>query len=317
MNSTEDKNENDTLDENENDFDTQELPFSKRPKTTIERVTANATPINAASKSAAASHDVDDSDSDEDNDVPLATLFGKKTGAASHPVVLNDSIDEGIQVPKIDNGAAVTTSAGAPSDPIVLDDSTDQGDEACETNADIDTAAEFPPAALSDNACFICGSNLKNLSTGLKGRLNHLKRCSKKHGVTARDVKLNDDSEIFVPPEHDERATSASANNNDNSWHAGAATDLALANHGCKGGGHKENKANRKQAATKSASKQTTMGNFFQMPVRSLNNALLAGARRMSKSTELLIAKKSSSDNNGPKGGKRKRVDYSQVRFVV
>jgi hypothetical protein len=72
---------------------------------------------------------------------------------------------------------------------------------------------------------------------------------------------------------------------------------------------------NQKLPASKSATKQTTMGNFFQMPVRSLNNVLLAGARRMAKSTELLTAKKSSGGNNASNGGKRKRVDYSKVRY--
>ena len=162
--------------------------------------------------------------------------------------------------------------------------------------------AEFPTKALSDDACFICGSDLKNLSTGLKGRLNHLKRCAKKYGVSARDVKLNDDSELFVVGGYAKPA----ANDDDNSflaqeWHEDAATDLALANHD-QGSSfiHDENIANQKMpATTKSATKQTTMGNFFKMPVRSLNNVLLAGAKRVAKSTELLTANKNADGSNG------------------
>lgn len=42
--------------------------------------------------------------------------------------------------------------------------------------------------------CLICGISL----VGRKHRLDHIKRCSKKHGITARDVCLNDDEELFT-----------------------------------------------------------------------------------------------------------------------
>lgn len=272
--------------------------------------------------SVASDDDDDDSDSDDsDVDIPLASLFGKKSNEA--PVVLNDSSEERAAVAggRTPTDARIVSSKpdrtlcssiGAASDPIVLDSSQESCGGNGEDEDDNLATTAFPPTALSDDACFICGSDLKNLSTGLKGRLNHLKRCSKKHGVTARDVKLNDDSELFVSDAKPAATESDLGNNKE--WHAGAATDLALANHGGANKRHKENVINQKLPASKSATKQTTMGNFFQMPVRSLNNVLLAGARRMAKSTELLTAKKSAGGNNASNGGKRKRVDYSKVR---
>jgi hypothetical protein len=290
--------------------------------------------------------DSSDSDDDSDNDVPLANIF-KKAGAATDPIVLDDSIDEREQATTnndiarnddeacksgkvkdpiaqddcIEEGDQAWMSSkpnGAATEPIVLNDSIDEGDQA--TSNDNDTTL-FPPTALSDTVCFICGYELKNLSTGLKGRLNHLKRCSKKHGVSARDVKLNDDSELFVekPATASETATNDNNLNTDenDSWHDDAAIDLALATH-CESSAarQKENVANQKQPA-KPASKQTTMGNFFQIPVRSLNNVLLAGARRMAKTTELLSAPTKSGDAKASKGGFQKRKDYSKVRSLL
>jgi hypothetical protein len=55
-------------------------------------------------------------------------------------------------------------------------------------------------------ACFICGASLLAIQN-LKGRLAHLKRCSKKNGVSAKDIRWNDDHELFI-------GASSSANSN-------------------------------------------------------------------------------------------------------
>jgi hypothetical protein len=218
--------------------------------------------------------------SDSEEDVPLAILFGKTVAAASDPVVLDyDNYD---------------------------DDEDDDDDD--DSNDEIPV---FPPSALGDNICFICGADFSNLSTGLKGRSNHLKRCSKKHGVSARDIKLNDDAEDFVT----EPAAAASSTNDNNpyvrkddTWHAGADVDLALASH-----------IDITDACVNTPMplrKQTTISNFFQMPVRSLNNVLLAGARRVAKSANMLSARTNSKDTKAARRGgfqKRKRVDYSKL----
>lgn len=258
---------------------TSEMPWVKRLKptpTSGDEVHCDTASPNVARKTAspaASSTPETWNSSDSEDDVPLATLFGKKVGAASDPIVLID----------------------------------DQGNETDQSSDE----PVFPPSVLSDNICFICGSDFSSLSTGLKGRLNHLKRCSKKHGVSARDVKLNDDAEDFVIKP---TAPAPSANDNnpylrkDDAWHAGADVDLALANHG--------DVTDAPGEAAMPPSKQTTLNNFFQMPVRSLNNVLLAGARRVAKSTNVLSARMNTKYTKTASSGgiqKRKRVDYSNL----
>jgi hypothetical protein len=216
---------------------------------------------------------------DSEEDVPLAILFGKKVGAAS--------------------------------DPIVLDYDNEDDDDDDDEYINVEQPA-FPPSALSDDICFICGSDFNNLSKGLKGRLNHLKRCSKKHGVSARVVKLNDDAEDFVGKP---TAAAASSTNDTNpyarkndTWHAGADVDLALANH--------IDITGASASTPKPVAKQTTLSNFFHVPVRSLNNVLLAGARRVAKSADMLSSRTHSKVTKAAgRGGfqKRKRVDYSKL----
>lgn len=281
--------------------------------------------IDTAAATTTYSSNDNDSDSSDDScaDIPLSVLYGKNQGAsASQPADSRGGDNVETDSQKNSNEAVTKTSkesaaSKAASEVIMLDDSTEEQDCEDSISTDNDCVTEFPTKVLSDDACFICGSDLKkkNLSTGLKGRLNHLKRCAKKYGVSARDVKLNDDSELFVA----EDTAKPAENDNDNSvaleWHEDAATDLALANRDQRNGFFGENVANQKvPATTKSATKQTTVGIFFKMPVRSLNNVLLAGAKRMAKTTELLTANKDVNASNG-RNQKRKRIEYSKVQY--
>lgn len=127
---------------------------------------------------------------------------------------------------------------------------------------------QSPSDLASASTCFICGCSFDRVSTGFKGRLNHIKRCSKKHGVTGHEMKVNDDDEDF------QTSPSRRVMNPDNpytrindSWHADAEQDLKLA-----------------------GNKQTTMTSFFEAPVKSLNNVLMAGAKRIAKTGDLLLA---------------------------
>ncbi len=125
------------------------------------------------------------------------------------------------------------------------------------------TRVVLEPAA----SCFICGRSFERVSTGFKGRLNHMKRCSKNHGVTAQLMKIDDDIEDFQPSpvRHDTTLNNPYTKVN-NEWHAGAEQDLRL------------------------AGKQTTLSSFFKAPVKSINNVLMAGAKRIAKTGDLLIA---------------------------
>lgn len=160
------------------------------------------------------------------------------------------------------------------------------------------------PVNSSDDICFICGVEL----TKLKRRLDHIKRCSKKHGITGRDVKVNNDHEEFVAPVT--AATSAAFNpyaNKENGWHGDSIKALRVASNDLTTNIQPEQ-------ANSAASKQTSLSSFFQMPSRSVNNVLLAGARRISKVIEM-TAKQEPNDAASKPTQKRRfgRRDYTKV----
>ena len=142
--------------------------------------------------------------------------------------------------------------------------------------------------------CFICGTSLTNL----KRRIDHIKRCSKKHGISARDVKVNDDHEEFaVNDDASTRKTEYSNNpysKNNSQWHGDAMFELRLA---AQAGPQNEGDGIRDEVptlqGTSSISKnQTTMKSFFQAPMRNLNTVLVSAARRMSKWEQINSARK-------------------------
>jgi DNA cross-link repair 1A protein len=126
-------------------------------------------------------------------------------------------------------------------------------------------------------ACSVCGVSLTHISTW-KGRLNHLKRCSKQHGVSARDVAYNDDHEEF-----DVMAAPSSASNTNNSdtpkTAAAAASEASLKPwHG--------NNAQvdlQKQQQQSSGSSSSTK----KQPGTDALSMLMAGARRAAKQAKL------------------------------
>ena len=153
--------------------------------------------------------------------------------------------------------------------------------------------------------CFICGSSLENL----KNRIDHIKRCSKKHGITGRDVKLNNDHEEFVnPPTVSDRRNPY--NNKENDWHGEATLDLKMA------GQNMESNSSIQHQSTNST-KQSSLSSYFQMPVRNVNNVLLSGAKRISKMTEQnsthKYAKKNPKQRRRSFGGGNGRKDYSKM----
>jgi hypothetical protein len=209
----------------------------------------------------------------------------------------------------------------------------------------------------NNEICFICGSSFSRITSGLKGRLNHIKRCAKKHGVTAHEIRLNDDSDAFTKQQQedaDSTSTSLTKTNSENEnskkyaagivnpylktpdqnnnnvsevpkWHADAAQDLSLADAttvdtmpviasssvGPKG---------VNKTAVPQKTKQTSLTNFIQAPLRSLNNVLLTSAKRNAKTGEINASKKQQQQQQGTgSNGKRgrwgrKRQEYAKVR---
>jgi DNA cross-link repair 1A protein len=184
------------------------------------------------------------------------------------------------EIPQATPATLVTDVHELESAKIVADN--DQYDE-----VGIEKVIQQVPLALV-TSCFICGCSFERISTGYKGRLNHIKRCSKKHGVTASDMKYNDDDEHFQASS----TTTAPFNPNNpytstrDTWHGDAEEDLKLAG--------------------EAPGKQTTMTAFFEAPIKSLNNVLMAGAKRVSKTGDLLLAvaqKKQQSGGTAKKKG--------------
>ena len=161
-------------------------------------------------------------------------------------------------------------------DPIVAEDFRQQ-QEQLHASASISVATKT--VADSSQTCFICGISL----TDRKRRLDHIKRCSKRHGVTARDVRLNDDVELFTNNDDQVvRPAPATASVNPylrrkNDWHGDSVADLAVGstNHHT-GGINNSNKAG----------------------APSLNQMLMAGARRAAKTKLLQQQQKAAAINN-------------------
>jgi DNA cross-link repair 1A protein len=159
--------------------------------------------------------------------------------------------------------------------------------------------------------CMMCGKSLQHLKTGIKGRLTHIKRCSKKDGVTARDIRLDDDHEVFamnqksaLSPTTKLAARSVSIANpykQPSEWHCDSNRDLD------------DDRLSR--SGTASSSENTLVVGTGGIPQRSAFGVLLAGARRAAKVAQISATKKTEKQRarggwrNG--NGRQYQVDYS------
>jgi hypothetical protein len=163
-----------------------------------------------------------------------------------------------------------------------------------------------PPNLANNDVCLVCGKSL----AGLKRRVDHIKRCSKKHGITGRDVKLNDDHETFAHVSSPLAATdSKNPYTRPSSWHGHESADLRLA---------EEQQQQQQTAVEPQASmKQTSLTSFVQAPIRDVRKVLMAGARRLSKVAEVVATRSvkpapSAADKKGRRSWPQK--EYTKVR---
>jgi len=147
-----------------------------------------------------------------------------------------------------------------------------------------------------EDICFICGQSLVNL----KHRLNHIKRCSKKHSIKGRDVMVDTEADIFVEVEEAATTNKQSTttillppSHNDNNpytrqstWHGDASLTLKLAEQTCAPVSNGSISSNTSSTALKQAS----LNAFLNNPIRNLNNVLLAGARKLTKQAQIKSA---------------------------
>lgn len=125
--------------------------------------------------------DVDDGDVGSDNDLDDRPLIQLAMDPSSHRTA---------------GSAGSTAVVNLP--PSLSESETDKGRDSGDM-ADYGCSLRIlDNANLRDTTvCLICGSSLLAIQN-LKGRLNHMKRCSKKCGVSAKDIRWDDDHEMFV-----------------------------------------------------------------------------------------------------------------------
>ena len=110
-----------------------------------------------------------------------------------------------------------------------------------------------------DTICFICGNRFVG---GVKSKVNHIKRCSKQHGISIKDIKQDcDDEDYFLS--HDE--TKMYDNNEKKDWH--------------------------NPELSSNLSTQATLTNYFTKSQKSIHQVLMAGAKRMAKTSAILLQK--------------------------
>eukprot|EP00977_Amphora_coffeiformis_P019592 scaffold7349_cov173-Amphora_coffeaeformis.AAC.73 len=116
-------------------------------------------------------HDDDDdvSSSDEDDDLPLATLLSKRE-------ILRDS------------------------EPLMAPNMQEEGETPLEPIIDFEGPSLSVVQGKNEElkVCNVCGACLTHIASW-NGRLNHLKRCSQHHGVTAQQMQAEDPGEENVP----------------------------------------------------------------------------------------------------------------------
>ncbi len=151
----------------------------------------------------------------------------------------------------------------------------------CESKTQPDTTTMQPLPSPKKDVCYICGSDLTRLKSGLRGRVAHMKRCSAKYnGMAFREsmtVNHHEDTEddpescvadIKPEPSHNTSESDSVNPHNNGHWH---------------------------KYSSNSQPKQTVLRDFFKAPVKCLTNVLMAGARQ--------VAKKEATITPLPKGG--------------
>jgi hypothetical protein len=152
-----------------------------------------------------------------------------------------------------------------------------------------------PIADIPKDVCYICGSDLSKLSTGIRGRVAHMKRCSAKNGKL---VLGNDDGDLVDDAGDKEEHPKPLSNSNSavfnpyskDQWHGNASLDL-------------ETSSDATIPRSNNPSKQqTALDKYFKRPVRSLTSVLMAGSKRLAKSKS--IQEKTKADTTAKPRGK-------------
>ena len=149
----------------------------------------------------------------------------------------------------------------------------------------------------NNSLCIVCGTSLLHLNS-VRSRVNHIKRCSKKHSVGVSDVIVND-YEDFVELNDKDKC------NIDSPERKRTRKDI---NDNLLQDAIDPNKRKIFVANDQSPLKQSIMTSFFNRQTKSLNDVLLHGARCLAKSAEIIARNKEHKQrkfNSNKKGRKR------------
>ena len=146
------------------------------------------------------------------------------------------------------------------------------------------TATKGTTADSNDDVCFICGKSL----VGMKHRVDHIKRCTRKFGISGRDVRQEDDDgggDLTIVAGESTTSTSKSEkkifnpyspSKRQSDWHGDAKTMLTLTdNH--------QPTSSMVTTSTTSMVQSSITKTFQQVRPRNALNVLLAGARKQAK----------------------------------
>lgn len=160
------------------------------------------------------------------------------------------------------------------------------------------------------DVCYICGSDLSKLKTGVRGRVAHMKRCASKHG----NINIHDNTDFdgefqasggelveAVPSQPSSGCTGKAVYNpySKDQWHGDASSELEANKPLNESKQQKQLKAN-----TTTQPQQSMMDKFLKAPVRSLTNVLMAGSRKLAKG-KAIEEQKQSPTANGSKPRRR------------
>lgn len=148
--------------------------------------------------------------------------------------------------------------------------------------------------------CFICNADLSTVQ-GLKGRMNHIKRCGKKHGIQAGDGAKGLHVDQMGGTDIEKIGQCTEVNNTDTcrqGWHDDKDAALAIDD----ASSHAEDITYG--ASTAAQPKQSSLNTFFTRPVRSLDKVLLQGARNVAKKEQIASKRQQESTKAGRSNGR-------------
>ena len=142
---------------------------------------------------------------------------------------------------------------------------------------------KIPKQQQDGTICFICG---KRFVGGLKSKVNHMKRCSKQQGISIKDFKQDcDDEDYFLSPDETNKYGKKD-------WH--------------------------NPELSSKLSTQATLTNYFTNPKKSVHQVLMAGAKRMAKTSSILLQKQQNHNiiPKQKKQWKRRRINNQSYTNV-